>query len=289
MVSNADARTASMTSELDAVAAACVRKISTENYPVAMRVLPRRVRDQLQRAYAYARFVDDVGDEASGDRRALLDLVEADLEALPAGAARLAPVRGLAPLVRECGLSLQPLRDLVEANRRDQTITRYQTFDELLDYCRLSAAPIGRIVLTLAGVSDATAIERSDRICAALQVLEHCQDVREDAEAGRIYLPVDDLRAAGVPDEDLLLHTTTAELRRVLAVQVTRCEQLLAPGTQLVRQLHGWARLAVLGYVAGGRATAAALKHAHYDVLPHRVGAGTLTTAWYAARVLGGR
>jgi squalene synthase HpnC len=279
----------SATSELEAIAAACVRKITTENYPVALRALPRRVREQLERAYAYARFVDDVGDEAAGDRLALLAAIDADLAALPHGGARLTPVRGMATLVREHGLSTQPLHDLVEANRRDQTITGYETFDELLDYCRLSAAPIGRIVLTLAGVDDAAAIERSDKICAALQVLEHCQDVREDAVAGRIYLPARDLRAAGAADCDLRQSVTTPELRRVIAVQVARCEQLLQPGGQLVRQLSGWARLAVLGYVAGGRATADALKRAHYDVLPGRVAAGPLSTAWHAALVLSGR
>jgi squalene synthase HpnC len=277
----------SIMAQLDSIAADCVRKIGTENYPVAMRVLPRRVREDLRRAYAYARFVDDVGDEASGDRNALLDAVGADLEALPHGAARLAPVRGLAPLVHEHGLPLEPLRDLIEANRLDQQVTRYETFDDLLGYCRLSAAPIGRIVLTLAGVHDPAAVERSDDVCAALQVLEHCQDVGEDAAAGRVYLPARDLRAAGVPEADLRLRNTTPELRRVIAVQVTRSERLLDSGTPLVRQLHGWARLAVTGYVAGGRATAAALKRARYDVLARHVGPTKTTTLRYATFALG--
>ncbi len=301
MVPNADARPdappgapaagvpSHVVSELDRIAAAGAHKITTENFPVAMRVLPRHVRDHLVRAYGYARFVDDVGDRAAGDRLALLDAIDRDVQALPGGAAVLAPVRGLMPLVRERGLALEPLRDLIEANRRDQQVSRYETFDDLLDYCRLSAAPIGRIVLTLAGVHDATAVARSDEVCAALQILEHCQDVGEDAAAGRVYLPARDLRAAGVPDNDLRARATTPELRRVVAAQVTRSVRLLAAGGPLVRQLHGWARLAVLGYVAGGRATAAALTAAHYDVLARHVAAGKLRTARHAALVAVGR
>lgn len=299
MAPNADARPATPTgtplaatpgvivSELDRIAAARLHKINAENFPVALRLLPRGVRDDLRRAYAYARFVDDVGDEAAGDRRALLDAIDRDVLALPHGAATLAPVRDLKPLVDNHGLSVDPLRDLVEANRRDQQVARYETFDDLLAYCRLSAAPIGRIVLTLAGVHDPVAVERSDQVCAALQVLEHCQDVGEDAANGRVYLPAGDLRDAGVADGDLLSRVTTPELRRVIARQVTRSVRLLEPGTALVRQLHGWARLAVLGYVAGGRATAAALKHAQYDVLAGHIGPSRLATLRHAALALG--
>jgi squalene synthase HpnC len=301
MVPNAGARPATpaatplvgapgvVASELDRIAASSLRKINTENYPVALRLLPRGVRDDLRRAYAYARFVDDVGDEAAGDRRALLDAIDRDVLALPQGSATLAPVRDLQPLVRDHGLTVDPLRDLIEANRRDQQVARYETFDDLLGYCRLSAAPIGRIVLTLAGVDDPAALERSDQVCAALQVLEHCQDVGEDAANGRIYLPASDLRDAGVAGGDLLSRFTTPELRRVIARQVTRSVHLLEPGTALIRQLHGWARYAVLGYVAGGRATAAALKHAHYDVLAGHVGPSKVATLRYAALALSRR
>ncbi|MDT4937106.1 MAG: hypothetical protein QOG80_777, partial [Pseudonocardiales bacterium] len=249
-----------ITAELDRVAARALRQISAENFPVALRVLPREPRGDLVRAYAFARFVDDIGDESQGDRLDLLDAVDQDLRRLPAGRSVLAPVQGLARLVGRHGLSIDPLLDLVEANRRDQLVTRYETFDDLLGYCRLSAAPIGRIVLAVAGISDAVAVERSDRVCAALQVLEHCQDVGEDWAMGRIYLPMADLRAAGVAEDDLGTRCTPDALRRVIAQQLERTAHLLADGRPLVRQLHGWARLAVVGYVAGGRATAAALR-----------------------------
>jgi squalene synthase HpnC len=275
--------------ELDRIAAAGAAKITAENFPVALRALPRHVREHLRRAYVFARFVDDVGDEAAGDRLALLDGVDADVRALAGGTPALAPVRGLMPLVHEHGLALQPLLDLVEANRRDQRVSRYATFDELLDYCRLSAAPVGRIVLAIAHVDDPAAIERSDKVCAALQVLEHCQDVGEDAAAGRVYLPAADLQEARASDDDLHAATTSPQLRRVIARQVARSERLLAEGDALVRQLSGWARLAVLGYVAGGRATAAALRAANYDVLAQHVSPGKLSAVRHAALVAVGR
>jgi len=282
------AASAAAMAELERVAATALGKINSENFPVAMRVLPTRARDQLRRAYTYARFVDDVGDRATGDRLALLDLVDHDVQQLAGGTPKLAPVRDLAPLVAD-GLSLQPLRDLVEANRRDQLVFRYATFEDLLDYCQLSAAPVGRIVLAVAGVNDATATAESDKVCAALQVLEHCQDVGEDFAAGRVYLPAADLKRFHVPDEELRGTVTSARLRRVIELETARAEQLLADGRPLIRRLHRWARLAVTGYVAGGRATITALRRANYDVLAKQVKPSHLSTMQHAARLAVGR
>jgi squalene synthase HpnC len=277
------------TAELGRIATRADAQLSGENFPVALRLLPRQVRDQLARVYGYARFVDDVGDEATGDRLALLSAVDADLRLLAQGQPTLEPVRRLLPLVRESGVAIEPFADLVEANRRDQVQSEYETFEDLLDYCRLSAAPIGRIVLSLARVTDPLAAQRSDRVCAALQVLEHCQDVGEDARAGRVYLPGVDRRAAEVAASDLLAPTTSAAVRRVVAQQVARAEELLADGGPLVRQLRGWARLAVTGYVAGGRATAAALRAGHYDVLAQEIRPSKASTIRHAALLSVGR
>jgi squalene synthase HpnC len=261
----------------------------TENFPVALRFLPRTPRDHLLRAYTYARFVDDVGDCADGDRLTLLALVEADVARLSGGQPELGPVAGLVPLVSAHRLTPEPLLDLVEANRVDQTKTRYTTFDELLGYCAKSAAPVGRLVLLIAGVSDETAVRRSDAVCAALQVLEHCQDVREDAAAGRVYLPGEELRAAGVAETELTARVTPPALRRVVATQVERAERLLDEGPALVRSLRGWARIAVAGYLAGGRATAHALRAADYDVLARDIVPSKRRTAVELVRLLSGR
>lgn len=272
--------------ELDRMAALSAGQIGAENFPVALRFLPKVPRSQLARVYAYARFVDDVGDESHEDRHRLLDLVAQDVIALSHDGARLPVVSDLAPVVQSTGLPLQPLLDLVEANRLDQDVTRYETFDDLLGYCRLSAAPVGRIVLHLAGAGTEQNIADSDQVCAALQVLEHCQDVGEDARAGRIYLPGADLRAAAVDADQLLAATTAPGVRRAVALNVERAENMLGAGGALVGRLSGWARFAVAGYVAGGWATSAALRGQGYDVLARDIRPSRLRTATRMTRLL---
>jgi squalene synthase HpnC len=250
-----------------------VRKARRENFPVAARLLPRRFRRHLLSVYRFARSVDDAGDEAAPDRRLpLLDEVDADLTRLYAGAEpRLSFVRGLAETVRACAVPAEPFRRLVAANRQDQSVTRYATFDELLAYCELSANPVGHIVLHIFGQATAARLALSDRICSALQIIEHCQDVAEDYRRGRVYLPADDLRRYGAADEDLDRSPTSPPLRRVLALEAGRAAALLEAGRPLVTSLPGFARLAVAGYVAGGRATVAALERAGYDVVGRTV------------------
>lgn len=274
----------SLANELSVVAARSSAQMGAENFPVALRLLPRAPREALQRVYAFARFVDDVGDEAAGDRLALLDEVEADVRALWSGRATLAPVLGLSGLTGT--IPQQALLDLVQANRVDQSVHAYESFEDLLGYCALSAAPVGRIVLAVAGVDDHWAVQRSDQVCNALQVLEHCQDVAEDARADRVYLPAAELRSAGVTQTDLVAPTASAGLRHVVSTQVDRSLDLLAQGRPLVRSLHGWARFAVAGYVAGGLATAAAIRGAGFDTLAAPVKPGKATTAALALRTL---
>jgi squalene synthase HpnC len=237
-----------------------------------MRILPGPLRAHLVAVYDFARSVDDLGDEAAGDRVALLDKYAADLALIWAGGEpRSEVLRRLSDTVRACGLPREPFENLVEANRWDQRIHRYPTYADLLAYCALSANPVGRIVLGIfrAGGArfDAAAIELSDRVCTALQLVEHWQDVAEDRRAGRVYLPAADMAAYGVTEVDLAGAQTPPAVRRLLAFETARAEALLDSGPPLVGQLHGWARLAVAGYVAGGRAAADALRRARWDVL----------------------
>jgi squalene synthase HpnC len=260
---------------LAAIAARSAAKMGRENFPVALRVLPRGPREALARVYRFARFVDDVGDEAPGgpaQRLALLDVVAAEIEAEWSGArSSLRPVRDLGPLISSVRMPSTPFLDLVEANRRDLVVGEYPSFDALIEYCRYSANPVGRVVLRLAGADDERNLIASDAVCSALQVLEHCQDVGEDARAGRVYLPQDDLSREGVSALDLQQPPTSVGLRRAVAVQVARADQMLADGPGLVSGLHGWARFAVAGYLAGGQATARALRSADYDVLARTI------------------
>ena len=218
--------------------------------------------------YGFARFVDDLGDEAAPrDRLRLLDLVR-----LYAGAgAHLPPVQALAPAVASRALPAEPFHRLVEAGRRDQTVGRYTTFDDLLGYCALSANPVGHLVLYVFGLAAPHRLALSDRVCSALQIVEHCQDVGEDYRRGRVYLPGQDLRRFGCTDDDLAGPATSPRLRRVVAVQTVRAARLLEAGRPLVASLTGHARVAVAGYVAGGHATVAALERSAHDVLGRAV------------------
>ena len=240
----------------------------TENFPVALRVLPRRYRERLEAVYGFARTVDDLGDESAGDRVASLDAFAADLDRIWAGRRPSTPVLvRLASTVQACDLPAEPFHRLVDANRQDQRVKAYTTFDDLRAYCTLSADPVGRIVLDVFSVTTAARVAWSDAICTALQLVEHWQDVAEDRRAGRIYLPAEDMSRFGVTPQDLDETTTSDRVRKLLAFETDRAADLLRQGAPLVRNLRGWARLAVAGFLAGGLATVDALRRADYDVL----------------------
>ncbi|WP_326828897.1 squalene synthase HpnC [Streptosporangium sp. NBC_01755] len=259
-------------------------KARRENFPVASCLLPRTRRRHLLAVYGFARAVDDIGDEAqTEDPLRLLDTVDDDLARLYAGRVpRLPVVRALARTVETCSVPAEPFRRLIEANRRDQTVSRYDTFDDLLSYCELSANPVGHIVLHVFDMVTPSHLALSDRVCTALQIIEHCQDIAEDYARGRVYLPGEDLRRFGCGEDDLAETTASARLRDVVALQTRRADRLLDEGDRLARSATGFARLAIAGYVAGGRATTAALARAGHDVLGSAVRPrGTrFLTAW---------
>ena len=252
-------------------------KAAHENFPVALRLMPRRYREHLMAVYVYARTVDDIGDQAPPAERPRL-LAEAeqavrDLYGEPSGHGRdsrgpaLPAVTGLARTIRECAIPMPPLIDLIRANQQDQVVSRYQGFDDLAGYCALSANPVGRIVLHVFGCYDEARAAQSDLICTGLQLAEHWQDVAEDLRAGRIYLPADDLAEHGCTEADLAAPSAGPAVRRLMAAEVVRARELIDAGAPLTGSLHGAARAAVAGDVAGGRAALAAIAAADYDVL----------------------
>jgi squalene synthase HpnC len=254
-------------------AARAATQVTQENFPVALRLLPQRHRRHLLAVYAYARSVDDTGDLAPGERpRLLADLAE-DVRRLygesPAGSAepRAAAVRGLAATVRECQIPMEPFLDLIAANAQDQVVSRYENFADLAGYCRLSANPVGQIVLYVFDSHTPQRARLSDSICTGLQLAEHWQDVAEDMQAGRIYLPAEDMRRFGCTEQDLVAARASSSLRNLLAFEVGRATELIDAGAPLVGSLGTVARAAVAGYVAGGRAALAAIAKADYDVL----------------------
>jgi len=240
---------------------------SRENFSVASLLLGRETRAHLTAIYGFARLVDQLGDEVEGDRLTILDGFEEDLHRVFDGAPQHPLLQRLAVTVRACNLPREPFLRLIEANRRDQLTSSYGTLDELLEYCDLSANPVGELVLHVFGAATTDRIQLSDRVCTALQLVEHWQDVGEDFRRGRVYLPAEDLERFGVDTSDLGSTTATPPLRALLEFEVDRARQLLDEGAPLVGRLRGRARVAVAGYVGGGRAALDAIAAADYDVL----------------------
>lgn len=240
-----------------------------ENFPVASRFLPARQRAHLLALYGFARLVDELGDSFAGDRMAALDALADDLRRCFETPARPRQqlLKPLAVTIRECSLPIEPFLALIEANRRDQRVRRYRTFEQLLDYCRLSADPVGELVLHIFGLATPWRLARSARICTALQLIEHWQDVGEDRRAGRIYLPGEDMERFGVRESDLDAAHAGPALRALLAFQARRAGALLEEGVPLIASVRGRPRIAVAAFVAGGRAALDAIRRAGYDVL----------------------
>ena len=240
--------------ELAAADAYCRRLAGRhyENFTVASRLLPAALRLDLARVYAYCRVTDDLGDESGGAARARLERWRGEVDDLFGGRAPVHPVLvALRETVDRLGLPSRPFLDLVAANLQDQEVTAYETWPELLAYCGLSAAPVGRIVLRLLGLRGAAAERRSDDVCVGLQLANFAQDVRDDTARGRRYL----------------LGPEVAELGVAGAVRAhcDRARRLLASGVELERMASGRARLQLSLYRLGGEAIVGAIERAGFE------------------------
>jgi squalene synthase HpnC len=275
-------------------AGAVMDRSRSENFPVASHVLPRRTRSNLLAVYGFARLVDELGDSAPGDRLAALDWLELDLDRAYRGRAEHPLMVRLTPTLRDCALPREPFARLIEANRMDQRVSRYQSWEQLRSYCALSADPVGELVLDVLDQATPATIRLSSSICTGLQLTEHCQDVAEDLARGRVYLPGEDLARFGCSAADLAAEQAGEPLRRVVAFEVGRARGLLTQGAPLIDELHGRAKLAVAAFIAGGRAALEAIERASFDVLqgPPRAARGrrlialasTLSERWRRAR-----
>ncbi len=239
-----------------------------ENFRVVSRLVPADSQRHLRAFYGYARLVDEIGDAYAGDRLAALDWVATQTAGALDGLTGTHPLVGAAvDSVRELGADAQPLFDLVEANRIDQAVSRYETFEDLLGYCELSANPVGRLVLAAFGCTGAEALRHSDSICTGLQIIEHCADMAEDYRNSRVYMPeVDWVRFGADPAELDSGISASCALRAMVAFEVSRARRFLDAGLPLIDILSGTLAWAVAGFWAGGNAAADRIAERDFDV-----------------------
>lgn len=243
-----------------------------ENFSVASRFVDAGTRRDLTRIYAYCRTTDDLGDESPyGSALARLERWRSEVDALFGGAPPVHPVLvALQPTIERHAVPAQPFLDLISANVQDQRVTRYRTWDELIGYCRLSAAPVGRMVLAVFGVNDEHAERLSDDVCIGLQLANHVQDVSRDARMGRRYLVDSDVEARGIAG--------------AAQAMVERARALLASGEALERSVPRPLRLQLTLYRMGGLAICDAIQAIGYKTEDERPSVSTATKVSLVAR-----
>jgi squalene synthase HpnC len=261
-----------------------------ENFPVASLLLPARLRDPVAAIYAFARSADDIADEGSADphqRRAQLDAMAAELDLIETGGPSDTPLfAALADSVRRYRLPTALLHDLLSAFRQDVDKQRYADFGELMDYCRRSANPVGRLLLNLSGHNSERNLALSDAICSALQLINFLQDIFQDYEENaRIYLPADEMQRFGVDEACIAGRESSPALRALVRFQIERAARLLRSGSPLGTNLSGRFGLEVRAIVLGGSRILEKL-HRQDDLFSRpRLGRGDrLRIAWGAVR-----
>ncbi len=243
-----------------------------ENFTVASRLLPRHLLPHFYAIYAWCRWADDLADEMAHPREslALLDWWQAELDRCYAGQAEHPVMIALMATVRRFEIPREPFERLLTAFRQDQQVTRYATAADVLDYCRNSANPVGRLVLYLAGAHDEARGELSDAICTGLQLINFCQDVARDWAKGRVYLPQETLEQAGYDEAMFGRGECNAAFRQALRVEVERAERYLRAGEPLAGRMPRAFRLDVALFAAGGLAVARGIRRVDFDVWRRR-------------------
>ena len=243
-----------------------------ENFSVASWFLPARLRQHFFNVYAYCRISDDLGDEV-GDAAASLQLLgewERELNACYAGNPRHPVFVALAETVKTFDIPKHEFADLLQAFRQDQSVTRYETFADVLNYCVYSANPVGHLVLYLCGYRDAERQRLSDCTCTALQLANFWQDVSVDFEKGRIYLPLEDMRRFGVSEDDLRAQRNTLEFRQMMKFEVERAREWFARGLPLIGQVDRELAVDLDLFSRGGMEVLNAIEKQDFAVLGRR-------------------
>jgi squalene synthase HpnC len=260
-----------------------------ENFPVASILMPARLRPAVVAIYRFARAADDLADEGvatASERVAALDAFDAQLDCIERGETPAeAPFPALAATIREHGLPLAPFHDLVSAFRQDVTVTRYADFDAVLDYCRRSANPVGRLLLALYRAQAPANLAASDAVCTGLQLTNFWQDIAIDWQKKRVYLPQDSLSRFGVSEEQIAQARADERWRALLQFEVARARELLEAGRPLTRALPWRIGLELAAIISGGLRILDRIDAVGGDVFAHRpvLAAGDwLVVAWRA-------
>jgi len=273
---------------LEQAQAYCQRLARThyENFSVATWFLPRRLRPHFYSVYAYCRISDDLGDEVGDPQQALalLDDWERELKATYAGEPHHPVFIALRETIRECQIPEHEFVDLLKAFRQDQTVHRYETFDDLLGYCRYSANPVGHLVLYVCGYRDAERQQLADCTCTALQLANFWQDVSVDWQKGRIYLPLEDMRRSGVSEREIAERRPTPEFLKLMKFEVERAREWFERGLPLVRRVDRELAIDIELFSRGGQEILNAIERQGYDVLRQRPVISKPRKLWLVAR-----
>lgn len=243
-----------------------------ENFTVATWLLPRQLRQHVANVYAYCRWADDLGDEPGEPhaRLALLKWWEQELRGCYAGRVRHPVFVALRQTIDQFQIPIHPLLDLLVAFRQDQSITRYDTLEQLLDYCRYSANPVGRLVLYLGQCCDPQRAQLSDQVCTGLQLANFCQDVARDWDLGRVYLPRAECARYKYEEAMFVRREANDAFRRLMAAQVKEAEGWLRRGAALVPLMPPGLRLTIALFVEGGLSILEEIRRQDYDVWSQR-------------------
>jgi squalene synthase HpnC len=262
-----------------------------ENFSVATWFLPAKLRQHFYNVYSYCRISDDLGDEVGNAQQSLelLDQWEAELNACYAGSPRHPVFVALAETIRQFGIPRHEFSDLLIAFRRDQTITRFETFNDILEYCKYSANPVGHLVLYLGGYSDGERQKLSDYTCTALQLANFWQDVTVDYLKGRIYLPLEDLRRFGVSEQQIADRKITAQFIELMKFEVQRAREWFDRGLPLVKLVDKDLAIDLELFSRGGLEILNAIEAQGFDVLHARPVISRPRKLWLVARAAAGK
>lgn len=243
-----------------------------ENFTVVSLALPRRLRQDFFNIYAYCRHADDLADEIADPAESLRQLaaLRLDVHRMYQGRPQRSILVALADTVRRYDIPIDPFLALISAFEQDQRVRRYQTYEQLLDYCMRSANPVGHLVLYLCGYRDAQRQRLADHTCTALQLTNFWQDVVPDLARGRIYIPRQDLRRFGVSEDDIVQRRATGAFIEMMRFQVQRTATMFKAGQALVDMVDGPLRIDVALYGRGGQAILDRIRAIGYNVMAQR-------------------